>query len=466
MRIETDSLELKLKIATAWKHRGRKERAMAGYQEVLEIDRHNLLAHQYLGDLFLELGKQQEALEYYDRALTINFDETDLWNYYKMLGISSIQREKEASINTVHLPYLDISNLADNPHGKINLARQGQFHCHRSGWDFATKSLIPLHNSNGILFDGFLEKNFIWECHDQKVRSSKMLAKMKQDGVFHELSTSKEKGIIPYQQPWVGFLHNPPNIPHWLHSKDSPQVLFTTTTWQDSLNSCIGLFTLSEYLAKWLRKYTGKSVSSLIFPTEIPQVQFDFGKFIANDQKKIIQVGWWLRQLSAIYQLPIAKNNHLNYEKIILVPKFSIYSENIIDNLITEELKQESIIKKDIYWQNTHKLSHVSNERYDQILSENIVFMHLYDASANNAVIECIARATPLLVNPLPAVVEYLGEDYPMYFNNLAEAGEKAMNTSLIWDTHNYLKNCPTRAKLSGDYFLKSFEESAVYQLI
>jgi hypothetical protein len=43
------------------------------------------------------------------------------------------------------------------------------------------------------------------------------------------------------------------------------------------------------------------------------------------------------------------------------------------------------------------------------------MILSLVDASTNNAVIECIARATPLLVNPHPAVIEYFGADYPTY---------------------------------------------------
>ena len=43
------------------------------------------------------------------------------------------------------------------------------------------------------------------------------------------------------------------------------------------------------------------------------------------------------------------------------------------------------------------------------------MILSLVDASANNAVIDCIARATPLLVNPHPAVIEYFGADYPTY---------------------------------------------------
>ena len=112
------------------------------------------------------------------------------------------------------------------------------------------------------------------------------------------------------------------------------------------------------------------------------------------------------------------------------------------------------------------QLLRLSNIDYDILLSENLVFVYLYDAIANNTLIECLARATPILVNPLPAVVEYLGLEYPMYFSNLSEAAEKALDMSSILETHNYLKNWEVREKLRGEYFLHSVKESKIYQLI
>ena len=466
MLVDHNSVEYKLKIAHAWKRKGRIERAIAFYQEVLQLEPNNLLAHQYIGNLLIKQDQKDAALDYYEKALAIDFDRVDLSTYYELLGLSSVRKEKEAAINTTYLPSLGNNHLPNNPLGKINLANQAQFKCHRSGWNFALDALAPLHNEQGILFDGFLEKTFRWQCLTDDVRSSLVLAKMQQDGVYEDLATSLEKKIIPYQTPWVGFLHNPQRIPNWLSSGNSPQELFIRDVWQQSLENCVGLFALSEYHARWLREQTNKPVSALIFATEIPERQFDFNRFIANPQKKIIQVGWWLRRLFSIFQLPISQNNALGYQKIMLVPQFSLHSEIFLDGLIEQQLEQEGVSKEAIYWQNTQKVSHLSNDKYDEILAANIVFIDLYDASANNAIIECIARATPILVNPLPAVVEYLGKDYPMYFNSLAEAAAKAMDTDLIWNTHNYLKNCFTRDKLSPEYFLKTFKESEVYQAI
>ena len=63
-------------------------------------------------------------------------------------------------------------------------------------------------------------------------------------------------------------------------------------------------------------------------------------------------------------------------------------------------------------------------------------------------------------------IVEYLGEEYPLYYNSYEEAVEKLHDRTLLHAAHEYLKNCPTRKKLSGSYFRKSLEESTIYKSI
>ena len=63
-------------------------------------------------------------------------------------------------------------------------------------------------------------------------------------------------------------------------------------------------------------------------------------------------------------------------------------------------------------------IEHVDNDTYDNMLTDNIVFINLVDASAINTVIECVVRNIPIVVNKHPAVVEILGEKYPLYFEN------------------------------------------------
>jgi hypothetical protein len=63
-------------------------------------------------------------------------------------------------------------------------------------------------------------------------------------------------------------------------------------------------------------------------------------------------------------------------------------------------------------------ISYTNNDEYDKLLTENIIFVNLVDASAVNTVIECIVRNTPIIINKHPAIVELLGEDYPLYYEN------------------------------------------------
>ena len=325
---------------------------------------------------------------------------------------------------------------------KISLTHQRSFSAHRCGWNYAIQALQPLHSPRGILFDGFLESSFLWKN-------------------YKNIPTN-----VPYHLPWVGFLHNPPNMPKWFGYQDSPQTLFAQADWQESLRQCKGLFCLSEYHAQWLRQQTNLPVSALIHPTELSVQQFDYDKFINNPRKKIVQLGWWLRKLTAIYRLPISKNNRLGYQKIKLNPAFSSSSFKHIQDLVEQEKTVESLTFEPAFLKNTHEVHHLDNGAYDELLSQNIGLSILHDASANNVVIECIARATPLLINPLPAVVEYLGKDYPMYVHNLPEAAEKAIDLEIILSTHRYLQSCSTRAKLSASYFRESFKASEVYQQI
>jgi len=329
--------------------------------------------------------------------------------------------------------------IKSNPNGKIQLTNQTIISSHRSGWTYATNSLNSLHNEKGALFDGFLEKNFSWH-YDENIT---------------------KKIHIPYKTPWVGFFHNPQNVPVWFFGQHAIQTILATQAFQESMEQCVGLFALSEYHAQYLREATGKPVSTLYHPTELSVKQFDFSSFIDNNNKKVINIGYWLRKLNSIYQLPV---NSI-YEKWRLIPYSTSRPKQAIDQL-TQKERELFDLEHNEYSRYTKDIDRVSNYEYDELLCKNIVFLDLYDSSANNAIIECMARATPVLVNPIPAVVEYLGEDYPFYFNTLEEAAGKVYDFDTVKSTHEYLKAWHIREKLSGQYFRKSFEDSEVYQLL
>ncbi len=105
----------------------------------------------------------------------------------------------------------------------------------------------------------------------------------------------------------------------------------------------------------------------------------------------------------------------------------------------------------------------LENIDYDTLLTENIVFINLVDASAVNTVIECIVRNTPLIVNKHPAIVELLGEKYPMYYVNntdyfkMSNEIEQLLSISKIAETTNYLQILD-KTNLDVNIFVKNLE--------
>lgn len=101
-------------------------------------------------------------------------------------------------------------------------------------------------------------------------------------------------------------------------------------------------------------------------------------------------------------------------------------------------------------------IAHVDNAGYDALLRENIVFLNLVDCSAVNTIVECTVRNTPVLVNRLPAVVEYLGEYYPLYYDNLDHAARLLTSPATILQAHVYLKYLD-KTYLSVEHFSTCF---------
>lgn len=458
---QLDNIEKLFHLANIWQLKGNIAAAETNYKQVIELNPSHGGAYFQLGLLYLKTGQVQVAADYFREARCRKPSDKKIQLYSTFVN-SLLNTAPESS----HLKQsvAEESDLADQPQGKINLKQRIWFPHHRSGWLAALNALKPLHNRGGVLLDTALESNFGWRQYRTWVNPPEVLERMKEDGLYDALATSEEKGIIPYREPWVGFFHNPHEMPRWHDYQNSPQIIFQKRVWRQSLKYCIGLFALSKHFAKWLRKTTQMPVSALWHPTEIPSIGFDFDRFMANRHKMIVQIGMWLRSMAAISRLPIGRHNSLGYAKVRLLHN---EKAEIFHNIVLE--LEKKVYKFEInheFETNTRIMGPLSNSEYDDMLAENIVFLYLYDAAANNTVVECIARATPLLVNPLPAVKEYLGPDYPLYYNDLEEAAAKALDSKLIQKAHAYLKDYGGRNKVTWDHFRHSFENSEVYQLI
>jgi len=311
---------------------------------------------------------------------------------------------------------------------RLDLSKCKGFHNHRSGWGYCINSLRPMHSRAGIFVDDFMERSFAWEFKEYF------------KGNPHEL---------PYKREWIGFLHNPPNVPEWFDLINSPQAILNREVFKKSLETCKALVTLSDYLKDWLQPQVPVPVISVKHPTERSEHKWKPELFFCN-KRKVVQLGYWLRKMFAICELRTGTKWQKHW-----LPSDENYSATL---MAIEERTKLSFWESKYKWSGVHRYGHISNSEFDYMLSSCVIFLDLYDSSANNAIVEAVARNTPVLVNKIPAVVEYLGENYPLYFDNIDEASDKLTDDDLIISAHEYLKEM-SKPWLSGKYFATDLEK-------
>ena len=307
---------------------------------------------------------------------------------------------------------------------RFDLSKCIGFHHHRSGWNFCLSQLHSLHSKSGILLDGFIERSFAWQ--------------------LKSYYNGNNDYNLPYEKDWVGFLHNPPNIPEWFDNYSSPQSIINRRVFQESLQTCICLITLSDYLKDWLISRVNVPVISVKHPTEIPENKWQPERFFSNHRQPIVQIGYWLRNLGSFAKLKCGPI----YEKVWLPSSY----EQALKILNVYNKTQSTYHDAKYEWSGVKIFRLISNAKFDDLMCRCITFLDLYDSSANNAIVESISRNTPILVNKIPPVVEYLGDDYPLYFNNLYEASDILKDPDRIINAHYYLKHMDKKW-ISGKYF-------------
>jgi hypothetical protein len=304
----------------------------------------------------------------------------------------------------------------------LHLTNQLSWADHRSGWGYVLQALAPYHQPDGILFDGCLDATFGYQ---------------------------QAAHPTYYDRPWVGFLHHPIQICPWYEQANlAPEFVLNAPTFRQSLHHCKAIFTLSEHLASFVRAQTAHRVPvhRLWHPTEFTPDTFSWKRFNRR-RPKLVQVGSWMRYLTTVFKLSTTR-----YDKYLTTNDITMgylrREVQVLKNLNNEQLGS------------VQPLRHLSNAQYDALLNESVVFLDLYDSSANNAVVECMVRNTPLLVNRISPVVEYLGENYPLYYKELGEAEALLHDFERIRCAHEYLRYAVDKKRITAQFFVDSFFQS------
>lgn len=360
-------------------------------------------------------------------------------------------------------------------------------------------------------------------------------------------------GVLPYVRPWIGFVHHtfsPAN------GGSSVACLLKQPLFAASLPACRCLVVFSRNLATQLEAGLALLTPSpppvrvLTHPTETPPPERRFGivSFMRNAERKVVQIGAWLRQAYAIYDLPLPVSNWWSMTKAVLhgplmggsvpppdfgrlmaaavagmyqsgVPVKADKSESeptlgqvaqgrgrrgrrgakgddgvgAATDWMPPPLKghdgRSSLLSRpwemcrdwsagDAYSsesflplppflrsflasteardRSVSVLPHMHDDAYDDMLSCNVVFLALEDASAVNTVLECAVRNTPVVVNRLPALEELLGKAYPGFYETGDLETAVVLLTTRIMDMTMYLSELDKSA-LALDVFVSNF---------
>ncbi len=351
---------------------------------------------------------------------------------------------------------------------------------HRAGWQYVTDRLKSLTcNCPNIICDTYMDGTFLWSS-----------------------SVMERKGIIPYMNYWIGFAHHT-SLEEY--SKNNSAEIFKNKSFLISLNMCKGIFCLTEYLAKWYRTMITKAgfnvpVYSVFHPT-----LFVDRTFVSLGKHRLVNIGAWYRNPWAIHTInappgwrkqALEGRKMQNYFKppnlkFTVTDCLSLNSENkwvyymfkwMKVHMFGQPLKtqlgdgkskkikcKESVIDIDgettthdvLSLRNTlvemidsvSHLSQLSNEEYDKLFTEAVIFVHFEDASAANTIIESIVRNTPIVTNRIPPVVEYLGADYPLLYDSVDEVSGM-LNDDNVTKAHKYLR-AKNKDNLRIDTFLE-----------
>jgi hypothetical protein len=302
---------------------------------------------------------------------------------------------------------------------------------HRGGWKTIIESLIQTNfysdKSDDHFFD-MIENQFLW--HTDMVCENR----------------------------WSGIIHCTNKTPEYLDIINIEN-LFNNINFIKSLKKCFLLFTLSSNVTNYIKKklHLEYNLPIPIYTLKLPVDQnsvplFNIEKFNLNQTKKIIQIGQQLRKVSSIY---LVKST--GYEKFWLTGSKNFSK---MTDILMNEIKYLNISIKQLDY--SVKMHYTSTfEEYDDLLSKNIIFIDFFDTAANTAIVECIIRCTPVIVNKIGGVTEYLGEKYPLYFEKLEDV-PNLLNKEKIKEAHDYLVNL-NKDDLSISYFLKKIN-TIIYQ--
>ena len=273
-------------------------------------------------------------------------------------------------------------------------------------------------NENTIVFFDFIDREFGWDYW--------MFEKKYEDGV-------------PFK--WGGIIHHPFKLQSYWGDNIAVNKYLNINHVRKSLKNCKFLIVLSDALKDEIIE------SKIIEEFNIPiytiyhiMPLFDFNFNISNyySKENLLFLGWSFRNTNLFYR------TNTKLKKIMLPGTSNEEQKNRFNKIMYEQTNGYNNNNTDVTI-----YDYLSRDEFLNILSSSVVFLDFDGVSANNSVVECIKFNIPLIIRKCKAVIFYLGENYPMYYENENDINSIMNNLDIkIKESVDYLE------RLDKNYFL------------
>ena len=284
-------------------------------------------------------------------------------------------------------------------------------HKHFNGWVSIIESLSKVFTRQDFILHPFLDR----------------------DTLFFPDNLTILKG-----KPWVGIIHFPTHGAPLLHPEVNSINVVKKINASEYKDRCNGLIVLTNKAKDVLSKFTDIPIHRLWHPKFVGKNTFDITSYFRNPI--IRHPGKAYRDFYPYFQFNtgLKKEIHIEPESKWLIDQTLELSGALINDSIsinTTFLKENKYIKN---------------------LITSIGFGYWFDCEASNSILEHLMTHTPIVANRLPSIVEYLGKDYPMYYDDIKMDPDKfLLDKKIIHDTSSYLKDRSKKNRFTVENFCK-----------
>lgn len=286
--------------------------------------------------------------------------------------------------------------------------------------------LIDRQNYRG---DGTHDSGWPWICR-------RLLSESHQDGIllddFVEDSIQGDFNFEQRDEPWVGFFHHPPAVNRQFAGGSHADVYLAGDKYKTAWESLKLAITLSEDFGNYLLQHKSIHcpVVSLHHPIAWPTRWFDPDEAFRQTSVPVFHFGSFMKNTMLLFDVDMPAGFHP-----VRVRPFTDYQLRW-DRSCYRAIRQ---IRNKVL-----EVDRLSSDQLADMLSRSVVVFEFFGLAASNAMLECIIRHTPVLVNKLPAAVEYLGSEYPLFYRHRWEI-PKLLNRDTLIAGHDYLARLSKR---------------------